>query len=156
MTDAHRELPDAEATLEWGRHLGGCLHQGDLVILTGDLGAGKTTLTRGIGEALEIRGSVSSPTFVLAREHPAIAEGAPGLLHVDAYRLASPADIDDLDLPIEDCVTVVEWGEGRVEYLCDSRLHITLEPLGDARVAHLRGVGPRWTAAAVAELVADA
>jgi tRNA threonylcarbamoyladenosine biosynthesis protein TsaE len=152
MTDACVELADADATVRWGRHVGERLRRGDLVILTGELGAGKTTLTRGIGEALQIRGAVSSPTFVLAREHPSTVGGVP-LLHVDAYRLNSAGEVDDLDLPIEDCVTVVEWGENRVERLADDRLHISLQPQGPGRIARVRGVGTRWSDADIADLV---
>ncbi len=155
MSDVSIQLADADATVQWGRRVGERLRRGDLVVLTGDLGAGKTTLTRGIGEALQVRGAVSSPTFVLAREHPSTVGGAP-LLHVDAYRLGSAGEIDDLDLPIEDCITVVEWGEDRVEHLADNRLHIALLPHGPGRIAHLRGVGTRWSDAAIADLVADA
>lgn len=144
-------LDDADATVEWGRRLGRQLQRGDLVVLSGDLGAGKTTLTRGIGEGLGVRGAVSSPTFVLAREHPATGNG-PGLLHVDAYRLGTAEEIDDLDLPIDEYVSVVEWGEGRVEHLSDSRLLIRLEPAGSGRRAHVSTSGPRWTPAAVESL----
>jgi len=138
------DLPDADSTVEWGRLIGSRLRRGDLVVLVGELGAGKTTLTRGLGEALGVRGAVSSPTFVLAREHPSLSDG-PALLHVDAYRLGSATDIDDLDLPVEECVTVVEWGEGRVEHLSDSVLTIRLESFGTGRRAHVTGSGPRWS-----------
>ena len=96
-------------------------------MLTGPLGAGKTTLVQGIGQGLDVRGPVTSPTFVIARVHPPLG-GGPGLVHVDAYRLGSVAEVDDLDLDasLEDCVTVVEWGEGLVEELAADRLEITI------------------------------
>lgn len=137
-------LPDADATERLGQRIAGLLVAGDLVLLTGDLGAGKTTLTRGIGAGLGVRGPVTSPTFVVAREHPPLADG-PGLVHVDLYRVGTDAEIDDLDLASSDAVTVVEWGAGRAEHLGDSRLEITLEePEGGGRVAVLRGLGARW------------
>ncbi|WP_323959075.1 tRNA (adenosine(37)-N6)-threonylcarbamoyltransferase complex ATPase subunit type 1 TsaE [Arthrobacter sp. JZ12] len=107
--------------------LGAELAPGDLLILTGELGAGKTTFTQGLGRGLGVREGIISPTFVLVRNHPSLT-GGPGLVHVDAYRLESDAEIDDLDLEstLEDSVTVVEWGAGRVEHLADSRLHVTL------------------------------
>src|SRR5690606_8019834 len=107
------QLPDPAATRELGRRLAGVLRAGDLVVLTGDLGAGKTTLTQGIGAGLGVRGQVASPTFIIARAHPNPGSG-PDLVHVDAYRLESLAEVDDLDLDssLEDSVTVVEWGSG--------------------------------------------
>jgi tRNA threonylcarbamoyladenosine biosynthesis protein TsaE len=118
-----------------GRRLAGLLRAGDLVVLSGPLGAGKTTLVQGIGAGLQVRGPVTSPTFVIARVHPSLA-GGPGLVHVDAYRLASVAEVDDLDLDasVDDCVTVVEWGEGLVEGLAADRLEVSiaLDPAGPA------------------------
>ncbi len=137
------DLDTADATVALGRSLGAILRAGDLVVLTGELGAGKTTLTRGIGEALGVRGPVTSPTFVIARRHPSLSNG-PALVHVDAYRLGSTAEIDDLDLDIEGAVTVVEWGAGRVEHLSDSWLLIDLREDGQGRCASIRPVGPRW------------
>ena len=90
------------------------LRPGDLVVLTGPLGAGKTTLTRGIGEGLGVRGPVQSPTFVIARTHPSLVGGAP-LVHVDAYRLGSAVELDDLDIDVDGSVVVVEWGRGMVD-----------------------------------------
>jgi tRNA threonylcarbamoyl adenosine modification protein YjeE len=107
MADHRVHLADGAATLSWGRSLADHLRPGDLIVLTGDLGAGKTTLTRGLGEGLGVRGAVTSPTFVIARLHPAGDRGV-GLLHVDAYRLASASEIDDLDLDLAGAVTVVE------------------------------------------------
>src|ERR1700722_7972041 len=117
-----------------GRSLATALRAGDLVILSGGLGAGKTTLTQGIGEGLGVRGPVTSPTFVIARVHPS-ADGGPDLVHADAYRLGSRAEVDDLDLDadLERSVTVVEWGEGLVEELADSHLEVRIS-LAAARV----------------------
>ncbi|MGN6741678.1 MAG: tRNA (adenosine(37)-N6)-threonylcarbamoyltransferase complex ATPase subunit type 1 TsaE [Amnibacterium sp.] len=137
-----------------GRHLGAALRAGDLVVLTGPLGAGKTTLTAGIGEALDVRGPITSPTFVLARTHPSLA-GGPPLVHVDAYRLGSAAELDDLDLDYEHAVVVVEWGEGLLDGVSDSLLQVVLERPTDAgsddadggiepRTVELRRSGPRW------------
>ena len=102
------------------------------MILTGDLGAGKTTLTQGIGEGLGVRGEVTSPTFVIARVHPSLSDGPP-LVHVDAYRLGGTAELDDLDLDtdIDEAVTVVEWGEGLAEALSVDRLELSLKRTDD-------------------------
>ena len=160
------ELPDADATRDFGRALAGVLRAGDLVVLTGDLGAGKTTLTQGIGAGLGVRGQVASPTFIIARVHPSVV-GGPPLVHVDAYRLGSLEEVDalDLDAGLDESVTVVEWGAGMVEALSQDRLEVTLRRPrgahggpGDAgggdgdvedasagtRVVELRGVGSRW------------
>lgn len=138
-------VADPDETVALGRRLATVLGPGDLVVLAGELGAGKTTLTRGIGEGLGVRGPVTSPTFVIARRHPPVADG-PALVHVDAYRLGAGSDIDDLDLDLEDAVTVVEWGAGRVEHLADSWLLIELREEGDGRRASFRAAGPRWGA----------
>jgi tRNA threonylcarbamoyladenosine biosynthesis protein TsaE len=143
-----------------GQRIAALLRAGDLVVLTGPLGAGKTTLVQGIGHGLDVRGPVTSPTFVIARVHPPQG-GGPGLVHVDAYRLGSVAEVDDLDLDasLEDCVTVVEWGEGLVEELAADRLEVTIEmpPAGEASEASeagemrwvaLAGIGERWASAA--------
>ena len=121
-----REIESPEAMDAFGREIGRMLRAGDLVVLTGPLGAGKTTLTRGIGEGLAVRGPVQSPTFVLARTHPSLAGGTP-LVHVDAYRLGSPAELDDLDIDIDGSVVVVEWGRGMVDGLRDVWWEIELE-----------------------------
>jgi tRNA threonylcarbamoyladenosine biosynthesis protein TsaE len=131
-----------------GRRLAALLRAGDLVVLTGPLGAGKTTLVQGIGEGLGVRGPVTSPTFVIARVHPS-ADGGPDLVHADAYRLGSRAEVDDLDLDadLERSVTVVEWGEGLVEELADSHLEVSIEiGNGDSRAVRLVGRGGRWEA----------
>ncbi|MEF9905809.1 tRNA (adenosine(37)-N6)-threonylcarbamoyltransferase complex ATPase subunit type 1 TsaE [Streptomyces sp. P9-A2] len=135
-----------------GRALAKLLRAGDLVMLTGELGAGKTTLTRGLGEGLGVRGAVTSPTFVIARVHPSLGDGPP-LVHVDAYRLSGGLDeMEDLDLDVSlpESVIVVEWGEGRIEGLTDDRLRIVIHrAVGDTtdEVRHvtLTGLGDRWT-----------
>jgi tRNA threonylcarbamoyladenosine biosynthesis protein TsaE len=135
--------PDMRAL---GRRLGGLLRAGDVLILSGPLGAGKTTLTQGIGEGLGVRGPVTSPTFVISRIHPSLA-GGPDLVHVDAYRLGDAAEVDDLDLDttLPDSVTIVEWGEGVAEELSDDRLEVAIDRAADdSRTVRLTGVGPRW------------
>jgi len=137
-------FPTPDETMDFGRALGRVLRAGDLVLLAGPLGAGKTTLTRGIADGLGVGGRVSSPTFVLARVHPAGALGVP-LVHVDAYRLGGDlSQLDDLDLDadLERSAIVVEWGEGAAERLSDDYLvvrlarreddvrEVTLEPHG--------------------------
>ncbi|MEV0037864.1 tRNA (adenosine(37)-N6)-threonylcarbamoyltransferase complex ATPase subunit type 1 TsaE [Streptomyces sp. NPDC050804] len=117
-----------ERMRELGRGLATLLRPGDLVMLTGELGAGKTTLARGLGEGLGVRGAVTSPTFVIARVHPSLV-GGPALVHVDAYRLGGGLDeMEDLDLDVSlpDSVVVVEWGDGKVEELSDARLHVVI------------------------------
>ena len=137
-------LRTAEETRAWGERLGRVLRAGDLVVLTGDLGAGKTTLTQGIAEGLGVRGPITSPTFVIARVHPSLV-GGPALVHVDAYRLGGLAELDDLDLDasIEDSVTIVEWGHGLAEGLAEDRLEVTLSGDDERRVT-LTASGPRW------------
>ena len=133
-----------EAMRSLGGLLAGDLRAGDLVVLTGDLGAGKTTLTQGIGARLGVRGEVTSPTFVIARVHPSLVRG-PALVHVDAYRLDSVSEVDDLDLDasLADSVTVVEWGEGLVEGLAPDRLELRLtRPHGAAGPDHPEDEGP--------------
>ena len=135
------------AMRDLGRELAGVLRAGDLVILSGPLGAGKTTLVQGIGAGLGVRGPFTSPTFVIARVHPSLTDG-PALVHADAYRIGGVAEIDDLDLDAstDSSVTVVEWGEGLAEGLSDARLEIAIELHGDARTVRLTGIGPRWAA----------
>ena len=117
----------AAETQELAARLGRILRAGDLVVLSGELGAGKTTFTQGLGEGLGVRPGIISPTFVLVRSHPSM-NGGPDLVHVDAYRLESEGEIDDIDLEntLDEAVTVVEWGRGRVEHLSDSWLDISL------------------------------
>ncbi|GLF97613.1 tRNA (adenosine(37)-N6)-threonylcarbamoyltransferase complex ATPase subunit type 1 TsaE [Streptomyces yaizuensis] len=132
---AHLAVDSAEDMRDLGRRLAGLLRPGDLVMLTGELGAGKTTLTRGLGEGLGVRGAVTSPTFVIARVHPSLT-GGPALVHVDAYRLGGGLDeMEDLDLDVSlpESVVVVEWGDGKVEDLSDDRLHVVIHRvIGDA------------------------
>lgn len=167
-----RSVPDTEAMEALGRELGAQLRAGDVVVLTGPLGAGKTTLTRGIGEGLGIRGPVQSPTFVLARTHPSLVGGAP-LVHVDAYRLSGAAELEDLDLDFARSVVVAEWGAGLLDDVADSWLEVVIArrrgdetpdhhgPESDdldaeePRTVALIGHGPRWAGtpyAAAAEL----
>ena len=145
-----------------GTRLAGLLTAGDLVVLSGPLGVGKTTLAQGIGAGLNVRGPVTSPTFVIARVHPSLA-GGPDLVHADAYRLGSRAEVDDLDLDADlaTSVTIVEWGEGLVEGLAGSYLSIGIEAdaAGAAqdepdqpRAVRLSGWGERWQAGAAREL----
>ncbi len=161
-------LPTAEATRAWGQALAPLLHAGDLVVLTGDLGAGKTTLVQGIGAGLHVRGQVASPTFIIAREHPPLprpdGSRGPWLVHVDAYRLRSFDEVAALDLESEmdQAVTVVEWGGGWVEPLSDERLELTLhrphgaiDPEADEpadageRTLEVVAVGARWAGVAL-------
>lgn len=174
MTEVHLTAAQADDTRAVGRALAGLLRAGDLVLLSGGLGAGKTTLTQGLGEGLGVRGQVASPTFVIARVHPALG-GGPDLVHVDAYRLGSLDEVDalDLDTSLADSVTVVEWGTGKVEALAADRLEVHLQrpegtagvaPAGDGPVdltelAHdaprrivVRGIGPRWDGVDLASL----
>lgn len=151
-------LADLAATRALGARLAGSLRAGDLVVLSGSLGAGKTSMTQGLATGLGVRGPITSPTFVLARAHP----GPVPLVHVDVYRLreagwqaGSPAlDLADLDLEaaLDDGVVVVEWGEGLVEGLSDSRLHVRLSLGGHhtvnpdkGRIARVQAHGPRWS-----------
>ncbi|MFD5276633.1 tRNA (adenosine(37)-N6)-threonylcarbamoyltransferase complex ATPase subunit type 1 TsaE [Pseudarthrobacter sp. NPDC058362] len=166
----------ADQTHALGARLAGVLQPGDLVVLSGELGAGKTTFTQGLGEGLGVRAGVISPTFVLVRIHPNLPDGprpgGPDLVHVDAYRLGSAAEIDDIDLEntMDTAVTVVEWGRDRVEHLSESRLEIDLHraiggaaaeskldegdvldfdeaDVDEPRTIVMRGYGPRWPAA---------
>jgi tRNA threonylcarbamoyl adenosine modification protein YjeE len=132
-----------------GVDLAAQLKAGDVVVLTGPLGAGKTTLSRGIGEGLNVVGTVSSPTFVIARTHKR-TDGGPELVHVDAYRLGSPAELDDLDIDFKNSITLIEWGRGFTDGLSDSWLDIEIERdhTGASEVRNIRvvGEGPRWEA----------
>lgn len=125
-------IADPDAMHRLGVALAGTLDAGDLVVLSGPLGAGKTTLTRGLGEGLQVRGTVTSPTFVLARTHPSTT-GRPPLVHVDAYRLGSAAELDDLDIDYARSIVVVEWGRGMLDGLTENWLDIEIiRPVGAA------------------------
>lgn len=123
---AKHTIETPEAMHELGLALGATFKAGDLVLLTGPLGAGKTTLTRGIGEALGAIGNVSSPTFVIARTHK-LAGKTHVLVHADAYRLSSAAELDDLDIDFENSITIVEWGKGYTDGITDRWLEIEIE-----------------------------
>jgi tRNA threonylcarbamoyladenosine biosynthesis protein TsaE len=140
-------LTTVDETQAFGRRLAGVLRAGDLLLLSGPLGAGKTALAQGIGAGLGVQGAVTSPTFVIARVH----KGPLPMVHADAYRLGDAADpraeIDDLDLDAsaEEAVTVVEWGEGLVERLNDEYLQVRIERLDDdTRVIDLVPHGGDW------------
>ena len=142
-------IPDAAAMEALGARLAPLLRAGDLVQLDGELGAGKTTLTRGLGAELGVRGAVTSPTFVLARTHPR-EPGLPSLVHVDAYRLGSAAELDDLDIDFAASIVVVEWGAGMLD--ADEFLQVDIErphggdPLAEAEPRHvtITGHGAKW------------
>lgn len=149
-------LPTAADTRGLGQRLARLLEAGDLLILAGDLGAGKTTLTQGLGEGLGVRGPVTSPTFVISRVHPSLT-GGPALIHVDAYRLGDAAELDDLDLDTDtdQAVTVVEWGSGLAEALAGDRLELTLSRAeDDVRTLRLTAIGARWSDLDLAALLA--
>lgn len=146
-----------EDMAELGASLAAELGAGDLVALNGELGAGKTTLTRGLGAALKVRGSVTSPTFVLARTHQRVSGDAP-LVHVDAYRLTDAAELEDLDIDFEGSIVVVEWAEGMLDGVADSWLAVQIDrPKGasgasvvfddvaEPREVTITGHGPRWS-----------
>ena len=144
-------VADPEQMAALGTRIAARLEAGDLLALNGELGAGKTTLTRGIGEALHVRGAVTSPTFVLARTHP--REGAAPLVHVDAYRLSSAIELDDLDIDFPASIVVVEWGEGLLDGITDEWLQLDIvRPVGgvvtddgvETRTVTVTGHGARW------------
>lgn len=151
-------VPTAQDMRELGARLAGVARRGDLIVLTGDLGAGKTTLTQGLGAALRVRGRIASPTFVISRIHPSTDDG-PDLVHVDTYRMADALEVADLDLEdsIAESVTVVEWGAGLVEGLAPDRLELVLtrgtevppdadpdDPSAAVREVTVTAIGPRW------------
>lgn len=148
------DVPDADAMRDLGARVAARLRAGDVLVLSGELGAGKTTFTQGLGAGLGVRGDVTSPTFVIARIHPSLADG-PALVHVDAYRLDGAAELDDLDLDtdLDEAVTVVEWGEGLAEALTEAPLEVRIHratagdaPLDgpDPRRVEIDPVGARW------------
>lgn len=127
-----QEISTSDAMERLGLTIGEQLQAGDLLVLTGPLGAGKTTFTRGLAEGLGVRGPVQSPTFVIARTHPSLIGGAP-LVHVDAYRLGSAAELDDLDIDFAGSVVVIEWGRGMASAVADSWWDVEIErPVGGA------------------------
>jgi tRNA threonylcarbamoyladenosine biosynthesis protein TsaE len=146
-------VPTADDMRDLATRVAGLLTAGDVLVLSGDLGAGKTTFTQGLGAALQVRGDVTSPTFVISRVHPSLV-GGPDLVHVDAYRLGGAAELDDLDLDtdLDRAVTVVEWGEGLAEDLADSPLEVRITRSAgdevaedhDPRTVELEPLGRRW------------
>lgn len=163
MSEVQLTVNDSAAMHRLGARLAQLCEAGDVVVLTGELGAGKTTLTRGFGEELGVRGTVASPTFVIARTHPALDDG-PALIHVDAYRLNSALELDDLDLDLDAAITVIEWGAEMVSALTSNWLEVAIErPTGtpaDAdeleqpRRVTIRAVGERWQHTGLAGIVA--
>ena len=143
-------LPTAEDTFALGARLGEQLRAGDVVVLSGPLGAGKTVLAKGIAQTMDVEGAVISPTFVLARVHPARRDGAPAMVHVDFYRLLDHDRLDllgeldslDLDTDLDDAVVVVEWGEGLAERLSEHHLDVRLQRGVDSDV---RTATWRWS-----------
>ncbi|PID97495.1 MAG: tRNA (adenosine(37)-N6)-threonylcarbamoyltransferase complex ATPase subunit type 1 TsaE [Actinomycetales bacterium] len=139
----------SQAMVDLGHRLGARLSAGDVLVVSGELGAGKTTLAQGLGAGLGVAGRICSPTFVLSRVHQSLT-GGPDLVHVDAYRLGGAAELEDIDLEssLADSVTFIEWGAGVAEWLADDRLEIIIErsadPLDDTRVVLLTGYGQRW------------
>ena len=133
-------LDDADATRALGARIGALLEAGDLVILDGPLGAGKTTFAQGVGAALGVPTPVRSPTYTIADLH---AGGRVPFVHIDAYRLSSADELDDIDLPTDGAVTLVEWGVDRAEQLADAHLLVRLDrPLGtDVRTCVIEAVG---------------
>ena len=148
-TLVHRELSTVDDTRAFGRRLGALLRAGDLVVLVGPLGAGKTALAQGIGAGLGVAGDITSPTFVISRIHrpdPARGGRVP-LVHVDAYRLGGGLEVEDLDLDatVEDSATVVEWGQGLVEQLADAHLEVRIDRRADeTRIVTLVPHGADW------------
>jgi tRNA threonylcarbamoyladenosine biosynthesis protein TsaE len=154
------EIPTAQDMRDLGSRLARILKPGDLVVLDGPLGAGKTTLAQGIGAGLGVRGDVTSPTFVIARVHPSLADGPP-LVHADAYRVEGSLEIDDLDLDasVDDSVTIVEWGKGLVEGLAADRLDIeisrTVGSESELREVRITAQGKRWDGVELGEVLGN-
>lgn len=153
------QIRTSEDMRELGERLAHQMTPGDVVLLTGPLGAGKTTMAQGIGAGLGVRGPIASPTFIIARVHPSEVNG-PDLIHVDAYRLTSLDELDhlDLDSSLDQAVTLVEWGEGKAESLAMNRLHIVIDrerggdidpeaPGAGVRTVTMTAHGDRWDAA---------
>ena len=144
-----QQVADADQMHELGVKISQQFRAGDLVVLVGPLGAGKTTLTRGIGEGLRTIGNVSSPTFVIARTHKREGTDVP-MVHVDAYRLGGAAELDDLDIDFENSIVLVEWGRGLLEGISNNWLEIEIERdhTGESEIRELRilAFGDRWSA----------
>jgi len=144
-------IPTSEEMHQLGLRLAKELKAGDLVILIGPLGAGKTTLTRGVGAGLGVEGNVSSPTFVIARTHK--RDGLAPLVHVDAYRLGSPAELDDLDIPFASSIVLVEWGKGLTQDISEHWLEVELvrDTTGETedRQVKITGLGDRWAGVSI-------
>ena len=155
LTSTHQIFEQVIATSEdmheLGIRLAKQLQTGDLVILIGPLGAGKTTLTRGVGEGLDVEGNVSSPTFVIARTHK--REGKAPLVHVDAYRLGSPSALDDLDIPFSSSIVLVEWGKGLTDDISEHWLEVEIsrDTSGETeeRQIKITGYGDRWAGVSI-------
>jgi tRNA threonylcarbamoyladenosine biosynthesis protein TsaE len=149
---AELQVPDEDAMHEFGARIAGELRAGDLVILVGPLGAGKTTFTRGVGEALGAIGNVSSPTFVIARTHK-LHDRAVVLVHADAYRLGSVAELDDLDIDFANSIVLVEWGKGMLDGVAENWLEIEIERdhtgESDVRQVRVNGFGERWKSVSI-------
>lgn len=143
-------VSDADEMHQLGLEIAKHLRAGDLVLLNGPLGAGKTTLTRGIGAGLGAQGTVQSPTFVLARTHK--TQAGPKLVHVDAYRLGSAVELDDLDIDFENSIVVVEWARDYVDGLSENWLSVELKRPADSETRELEivGHGPRWEGVKIA------
>lgn len=151
-TTVHRTA-SAEQTRELGAKLGRVLSAGDVILLVGDLGAGKTTFVQGVAQGLGVEGRVTSPTYIVARTHDSISEG-PGLVHVDAYRLEDDLDLEtiDLDSTLAESVTIIEWGRGVAEVLSADRLEVEFafdesvpqQADDEGRRIVFRPVGDQW------------
>ena len=154
MTVRRYTVANADAMRELGALLGRTCQAGDVMVLTGDLGAGKTTFTQGLGVGLGIEEAITSPTFVIARVHPSTGVG-PDLVHVDAYRLGSAVELDELDLvaDLSSSVVVVEWGGGLVGGLAESPIDVSIVRSDDdedeTRIVTVTVTGERWDAALV-------
>lgn len=145
------EIKSAEAMEQLGSKLAGLLKPGDLILLAGPLGAGKTTLTRGIGRGLSAEGTIQSPTFVLARTHK-IPNGK--LVHIDAYRLSSAVELDDLDIDFENSIVIVEWARDFLDGYSKNFLTVEIDRTNedDSRLVTLTPTGSRWKEASLASL----